>query len=616
MVALIFVIIFSGILVWRLYILQVVDYSHYQTLSDKNRMQLQSIAPNRGLIFDRNGVVLADNRAQFSVTLVKEQVGNLARTLKLIRSLINISDDNVAQFKERLKQRRRPYEPVVLKSKLSEKEIAILAVNRYRLPGVDVDAELLRYYPFGANMAHALGYVGRINLKELKKVDPVNYSGTHFIGKMGIEKFYEKVLHGTVGYQTVETNAEGRVLRVLDRKNPVSGKDLTLTLDADLQNYIVSLLKGKRGAVVAIAPKTGAILALVSTPSFNPNLFVTGIGHKAYAKLRDSPNMPLFDRAVRGQYAPGSTIKPFLGLAGINDNVVNWKTTIFDPGWYRLANDKRLYRDWKRGGHGIVNLRKAITQSCDTYFYTLAFKMGIDRMSPFLRRFGLGKNTSQDINEARKGILPSRKWKRKAQKLPWFPGDSLNMGIGQGYLLVTPLQLATMTAVLANKGVWHRPHLLKSISPAGGIIPRRFKSDPPDIILKNPENWNLMFSAMENVMTSVHGTARKSGRNAPYTIAGKTGTAQVVGIKQGERYDAKALKVRYRDNALFIGFAPVEHPAIAIAVIIENGGGLHLAAPIGRKIFDRWLLRPHKVVKKGGMRARTVGIRTNQNLVH
>jgi penicillin-binding protein 2 len=597
MIALIIVVGLAVVLLWRLYELQIVDYAHYQTLSDKNRMTLQSIVPDRGLIYDREGVLLADNQPIFSLTLVKEQVPDLDKTIHLIQTLIDVSDDDIDQFKKRLSERLRPYQPVVLKSRLTEKEIAVLAVNRYRLKGVDVEAELIRHYPFGASMAHALGYVGRINLKELKKLDPVNYSGTNYIGKLGVERFYEPELHGKVGYQTVETNARGRVMRVLDRTPPVPGRNLTLTLDADLQNYGMSIMAGHRGAIVAIEPKTGDILALVSTPSFDPNLFVTGIGHKSYAKLRDSIDIPLFNRALKGQYPPGSTIKPVIGLLGLDSQTITRKFTIFDPGYYQLENDKRLYRDWKRTGHGIVDLRKAITQSCDTFFYSLAFKLGVDRISPFLEKFGLGKNTTVDINEERKGLLPSRPWKERVRRLPWFPGDTLNMGIGQGYTLVTPLQLATMTAVLANKGVWHRPHLLKYISGKGSVH-KRFENNPPDIKLNNPDNWNYMFSAMENVMYGRHGTARRSAIGAPYKIAGKTGTAQVVGIKQGEKYDKEALAIRHRDHALFIGFAPVDDPKIAVAVIVENGGGSHLAAPMARKMFDRWLLRPHHEVKR------------------
>ncbi|UZE95522.1 penicillin-binding protein 2 [Alkalimarinus alittae] len=591
-----FIILLAAVLVSRVYYLQVVDYDHYTTLSDKNRMQLQSVAPTRGLIYDRNGILLADNQPVFSVSIVKERVDDLEQTIAKIGNIIELSDDQIKNFDRRLKNRRKPYDPVPLKSKLTESEIARLAVQRHLLPGVEVEAELVRNYPYGELMAHMLGYVGRINIKELKNVDATNYSATNYIGKLGIEKFYENVLHGKVGRQTVETNARGRVLRVLDQVPPLPGRDITLSIDLRLQQVVAEAMGDYRGAVVAIEPATGDILALVSTPSFDPNLFVTGIDHKSYAALRDSLDIPLFNRALKGQYPPGSTIKPIIGLAGLDTAVVSRQTKIQDPGWYQLKNDERFYRDWKRYGHGVVDLYDSIVQSCDTFFYSMAFKLGVDRMSLYLDKFGIGSRTAIDINEDRKGILPSRAWKRGTKGLPWFPGDSLNMGIGQGFMLATPLQLATATAVLANRGRWHRPHLAQKISE--GIsqdesveIPRMHETDPPDVILNNPEDWDYILGSMKSVMHGKKGTARATGRNSAYKMAGKTGTAQVVGIKQGELYDAEALAERHRDHALFVGFAPYEAPEIALAIIVENGGGgSSTAAPVARKIFDAWIL--------------------------
>ncbi len=594
--AMFFILVMAIGLLVRIYYLQIVDFDHYTTLSDKNRMQLQSVAPTRGLIYDRNGILLADNRPVFSVSIVKERVVDLEQTIEQIGQIIDLSEDQIKSFEKRLKNRRKPYEPVPLKSKLTEEEIAKLSVQRHVLIGVEVDAELVRNYPYGESMAHMLGYVGRINLKELKKVNAINYSATNYIGKLGVEKFYENILHGQVGHQTVETNASGRILRVLDRVPSTPGRDIKLNIDVRLQQVAIDAMAGRRGAVVAIEPSTGGILALVSTPSFDPNLFVTGIDYKSYAALRDSLDIPLFNRALKGQYPPGSTIKPMVGLAGLDTGVINRQTKIRDPGWYQLKNDKRFYRDWKRYGHGTVDLFDSIVQSCDTFFYGLAFKLGVDQMEPYLRQFGFGAKTAIDINEDRKGNLPSRDWKRGAKGLPWFPGDSLNMGIGQGFVLSTPLQLATATAVLANKGKWVRPRLAQEISEGSNIeynieIPRMHTDNPADIIIKNPDDWEYIIGSMEAVMHGKKGTARGSGRKSSYKMAGKTGTAQVVGIKQGEEYDAEALAERHRDHGLFIGFAPVNSPQIVVAVIVENGGGgSSAAAPVGRKVFDAWVL--------------------------
>lgn len=594
--AMFFILIMATGLLTRIYYLQVVDFEHYTTLSDKNRMQLQSVVPTRGLIYDRNGILLADNQPVFSVSVVKERSPDIEQTIEQIGSIIELTEEQIKRFKKRLGSRRKPYEPVPLKSKLTEEEIARLSVKKHVLPGVEVEAELVRNYPLGESMAHMLGYVGRINIKELKEVDPTNYSGTNYIGKLGVEKFYENVLHGKVGRQTVETNARGRVLRVLDQVPSTPGRDIKLNIDARLQQVAIDAMAGRRGAVVAIEPATGGILALVSTPSFDPNLFVTGIDHKSYSALRDSLDIPLFNRALKGQYPPGSTIKPIIGLAGLDTGVITRQTKIRDPGWYQLKNDERFYRDWKRYGHGTVDLLDSITQSCDTFFYGLAFKLGVDEMESYLDRFGLGSRTAVDISEDRKGLLPGRAWKRGAKGLAWYPGDSLNMGIGQGFMLTTPLQLATATAVLANRGGWHRPRLAQIIYPGVNAddiveIPTMHDDKPKDVIINNPDDWDYIVGAMKAVMHGKKGTARGSARKATYKMAGKTGTAQVVGIKQGEEYDAEALAERHRDHALFVGFAPVNSPKIAVAVIVENGGGgSTAAAPVARKLFDAWVL--------------------------
>lgn len=585
------VLMLSGALISRLYYLQISQHKLYKTLSENNRVQVQPIPPTRGLIYDRNGTLLAENRPVFSVTVVPERVGSVKKTLEKLEKIIQISPSDIKRFRKRLKEYRRPYEPVPLMYNLTEKQIAKLAVNRYELPGVEVQAELVRYYPYGKTTVSPLGYVGRINQQELQHVNATNYAGTHYIGKLGVEKFYEKLLHGKVGYQNVEINARGRVLRVLERHDPVPGKNITLTIDLRLQRLAHKIFDGQRGAVVAIDPRTGGILAMVSSPSYDPNQFVTGIDSEAYAKLQSNPDLPLFNRAIRGQYSPGSTIKPFMAIAGLNSGTVTPQYKIFDPGYFQLTKGGRKYRDWKRWGHGWTNMHKAIEESCDTYFYNLAHKMGIDTMDNYLSEFGFGQNTALDVGEARDGLLPSPTWKQATKNRPWYPGDTVNMGIGQGYLLVTPLQLATGAAVLAARGKWHQPHLLKAINDGTPVSTAMPKQTMPNIQLKNPSEWKTVVSGMEAVMNGPTGTARFVGRGSPYPIAGKSGTAQVVNIPKNQHYDDRELAVRLRDNALFIMFGPADHPTIAVAVVVENGGGgSSTAAPIAKQLLDAWIL--------------------------
>lgn len=579
-----------AVLAARYYYLQVTQHEIYKTLSDKNRMQLQSIPPNRGLIYDRKGRLLAENQPTFTLNIVRERVPDLEQTLLDIGELIELDEESLESFHKRLKQKRRPYESVALKSRLTEDEIARVGVNSHRLPGVEVEAELIRFYPYADLMAHAVGYVGRINEAELKQLDS-NYSGTQYYGKLGVEQHYERDLHGVTGFQTVEVDVRGRALRILDRIPPTPGKDLVLYLDVDLQKVAADALGEQRGAVVVIDVETGGVLALVSTPTFNPNLFVTGIDSESYALLRDSLDLPLFNRAIRGQYPPGSTIKPMVALAGLDSGAINPQTQVWDPGYYQLKSDRRLYRDWKRSGHGWVDLPHSIIQSCDVFYYDLAFKAGVDVLHDYLSRFGLGQHVAMDIDNAKSGVLPSAEWKRGARGQAWFPGDSLNMGIGQGFMLATPLQLATATMVLARRGEWVRPRLLHQV----GDEPIVDEDPLANIELKDPAYWDIIFQAMEDVMHSSEGTARASGRGAPYHMAGKTGTAQVVGIPQGETYDEDKLDERHRDHGLFIGYAPAEKPQIALSVIVENGGGgSSAAAPVARQLFDAWLLKLHE----------------------
>lgn len=576
-----------GVLVARLYYLQVVQFEYHSTLSENNRVHVQPIPPTRGLIFDRNGVIVADNRPSFSLTLTRERAGDWQQVLDVIVEVLGLSEEDRALFEKRVRQGRRPFEPVPVLFELSEEQIARIAVNQFRLPGVEVAAQLVRHYPQGEHFAHSVGYVGRINEAELKKLDPVAYSGTHHIGKTGIERFYEEQLHGEVGYEEVETNARGRVLRVLKRTDPLPGKDITLTLDIHLQEAAEAALGGRRGAIVAIQPSTGEVLAMVSQPSFDPNPFVTGISFKAYAELRDSIDRPLYNRVLRGLYPPGSTVKPMMAVAGLDAGVVTPSSRVFDPGFYQLPNNSHKYRNWNRSGDGWVNLEMAIMRSNDTYFYDLAHKMGIDRMHDYMSRFGLGQRVSLDMFEETAGLMPSRDWKRARYRQPWYPGETLILGIGQGYMQTTPLQLAQAVTLMANRGKWTRPHLARTVGGDAPVDPEPM----PDIKLHDVKYWDYARFGMQQVMHGPRGTARKVGDSAVYRIAGKSGTAQVVAIKQGERYDREKIQERHRDHALFVAFAPVENPQIAVAVMVENGeSGSGVAAPVVKQVMDAWLL--------------------------
>jgi penicillin-binding protein 2 len=582
------------VLVARLYFLQVIQYDYHSTLSENNRVHVQPIPPTRGLIYDRNGVIIADNRPSFSLSITRERAGDWQQVLDLIVEVLSLTPDDRELFEKRMKQGRRPFEPVPVLFELTEEQIARVAVNQFRLPGVEVVAQLVRHYPQGEHFAHSVGYMGRINEKELKSLDTVAYSGTHHIGKTGIERFYEPELHGQVGYEEVETNARGRVLRVLKRTDPVPGKDIVLSLDIKLQQAAEQALAGRRGALVAMDPTTGEVLAMVSQPSFDPNLFVTGISFKAYAELRDSIDRPLFNRVLRGLYPPGSTIKPAVAIAGLDSGVVNAGTRVFDPGYYQLPNFDHKYRNWNRTGDGWVDLDTAIMRSNDTYFYDLAHKMGIDRLSTYLNRFGIGQKVSLDMFEEAPGLMPSREWKRTTRKQVWYPGETLILGIGQGYMQATPLQLAQSTALIANKGKWNRPRLARTIE---GVAP---VDDNPmdDIVLRDPADWAKVTHGMEQVMQGARGTARKAAAGAQYRIAGKSGTAQVVAIKQGEKYDRSKVQERHRDHALFVGFAPAQSPKIVVSVMIENGeAGSGVAAPVVRQVMDAWLLGPDGQLK-------------------
>ncbi|WP_211828955.1 penicillin-binding protein 2 [Kistimonas asteriae] len=573
--------IMTGGMLARMFYLQVMNYSDLATQSEENRIHLQAVPPIRGLIYDTKGRLLAENQPSYTLTIVRERVKDLEATLQAVGEILPLSDNELDKFRQRLRQ-RRPFEGVPLKYRLSEEDIARIAVDQFRLPGVEVEAQLIRHYPYNQAFAHAIGYVGRINDRELAALDPALYSGTHVIGKTGVEKYYESVLLGKPGYQEVETNARGRILRVLKRVDPEPGKDLQLYLDLDLQVAAGKALAGKRGSVVAIDPNTGGVLALVSTPAFDPNPFVTGIDYKSYSELRDSIHRPLYNRATLGEYPPASTIKPFMGLAALDSKAVDRRFKVNDPGYFQLPGDDHKYRNWKRQGHGIVDLHRSIVESNDTYFYTVAVKMGIDTIHDYMVRFGFGDRTGLDIASERPGLMPSPEWKRRARGRPWYPGETVISGIGQGYMLTTPLQLAAATSVIANRGLVHRPRLAKP--GPDELVPE------PDVIQdRSAKEWDAIIDAMTDVVASPRGTAYwRIGRHLKYSMAGKTGTAQVVGIAQGEKYDAAQLEEFQRDHGLFIGFAPVENPQIAVAVVVENDSSL--ASTIAKKVMDAYLL--------------------------
>lgn len=589
LLAVLVVIVLTSLLVGRLGYLQIVQHDLYSTRSEKNRVRVEPLPPNRGLIYDRNGTLLAENRPTYNLTLVRERVDDLDDTLALIVDLLELPEEEIEAFQVRSRQRQRPFQPALLMSDLSEEQIARLAVNRHLLPGVEVEAQLLRYYPDAEVMAHALGYVGRINAEELQDLDPGRYAGTHFIGKTGVERFYETELHGEAGLRKVETNARGRVLRELGRTDPVPGANLTLTLDRSLQMLAYELLDGRRGSIVAIVPNTGEILAMVSTPGFDSNQFVTGIDVASYRALQEDIDLPLFNRAIRGHYPPGSTIKPFLALAGLVEGVITPDSTINDPGFYQLPNDSRRYRNWLRWGHGRVDMERSIAVSNNTYYYTLAHDLGIDKLHERMTNFGFGQRVAHDVQGESTGLMPSRDWKRARFNQPWYPGETLSVGIGQGYWQVTPLQLASATAALANRGHWVKPRLALRIGEEP--VPAELPDTLPDIQLANDNWWDRVYSGMEKVLSGSEGTARRTGVGLEYRMGGKSGTAQVFSLGQDQRYNAEELEERLRDHALFMAFAPIEEPKIAVSVIVENaGGGSTHAAHLARAMTDAWLL--------------------------
>jgi penicillin-binding protein 2 len=592
------------VLLIRFFYLQILEHDYYHTLAENNRISIVPVVPNRGLILDRNGAVLAHNYSAYTLEITPNKAGNLDRVISELASIVEVAPRDRKRFR-RLLEEGHDYSSLPIRTRLSDEEVARFAVNKYRFPGVDIRARLFRHYPNGEMASHVMGYMGRLTQADLDRLEDeggvANYAGSDFIGKAGLEARYEHVLHGITGLEEVETDAGGRAVRTLRSTLPISGDNLLLSLDARLQSVAERLFGDRRGALIAIEPATGGVLALVSKPGFDPNLFVDGIDSQNWEMLNNSPDHPLNNRALQGMYPPGSTFKPFMALAALELGKRSPQHAIADPGYFVLGGaGGHRFRDWKQGGHGMVDLHKSIVVSCDTYYYGVAQDLGIDAIHKFIGQFGFGRKTGIDIDGEVSGLLPSQEWKLRRFKQKWFSGDTISVGIGQGYNLATPLQLAYATAVLANSGVAFRPHIVRHVQGSQTNTLTSVEVEPVGKVALHTEYLALVRDAMTDVMKP-GGTAAVAGLGAPYKIAGKTGTAQVIAMKQNEKYDEKRVHERHRDHSLFIAFAPADAPTIAIAVLVENGGhGSSAAAPMARKAMDFYLLGKEPEIKVSG----------------
>ncbi|MBE5181665.1 penicillin-binding protein 2 [Vibrio parahaemolyticus] len=597
------IVILMGLLVANMYNIQVNQFQDYQTRSNDNRIKVVPIAPNRGLIYDRNGALLAENRPVFNLELTPEKIKDIDATIQELQTILEITPEQIERF-HRERKRTRRFKSVPLLTQLNEKQVAVFSVNQYRFPGVEISATLKRYYPYGEVLTHVIGYVSRINDRDMQRLireeKDANYQATRDIGKLGIEKYYEDLLHGTAGYQEVEVNSRGRVIRTLKYVPPVPGKDIVLNLDINLQLYVHQLLDGRRGSAIVLDPRDNGVLAMVSSPSYDPNAFVHGISGKAYRDLLNDKNRPLVNRTTLGIYPPASTIKPFMAVAALQEGVITPNTTRNDPGYWRIPNsDTRPFRDWLRWGHGRVDVIKSIEESVDTFYYQIAYDLGIDRISNWMMMFGFGDYTGIDIYEESKANMPTRDWKMSRHKTPWYKGDTIPVGIGQGYWTATPMQIAKATSVLVNNGAVSAPHLLKSTIDNGDNFEEQETSEyvtyPP--IQNVPEKyWDIAKEGMRRVNHGTRGTARRSFYNMSYQTAGKSGTAQVFGLGENEEYNADEIAEHLRDHALFTGFAPFNDPKVIVTLVLENaGGGSSNGGPMARKIFDRVVLGPEKI---------------------
>jgi penicillin-binding protein 2 len=588
------VIAMTALIIGRLVQLQVLKYDYYSAQSSGNQIRVSPVPPIRGLILDRNGKLLAENTPSYQLEMTRERVPDVDETLARLASQGILDSEAVEETRE-LIYSRRSFDPVVIAQRLSDEALATFAVQRPHFPGIEIRARLGRSYLYGDAIAHALGYVGGISAEDKGRLDAAAYAGTTHVGKISIERAYESALHGEAGHENIVVNAHGRRMRVLGREPPRSGQDIILSLDLEAQMVADRLLATRRGAVVAIEPASGGVLVLASRPSYDPNAISAGLSRRAYAALQENPDRPLFNRALRGQYPPGSTIKPMVALAGLHYGVTTPEKRVGCRGVYMLPGSSHRYRDWRPEGHGPMDLQSSIEQSCDVYFYTLARDLGIDRMGDFLKTFGLGSLTGIDVGGEQPGLVPSVAWKKKAFRQPanqvWFPGETVIAGIGQGYMLATPLQLAEATATIANRGQRFQPSLLRGTrDPSTGRIEYRAPTPLPPVPETDAGRWDQVIEGMHRVMQGARGTARAAGANAPYAIAGKSGTAQVFTVAQSARYNAAELAEHLKDHALFIAFAPIDVPLIAVAVLIENGeSGSKAAAPVARAVIDAYL---------------------------
>lgn len=588
-VAFLGILLLSGVLVANLYNLQIVRFDDYSTRSNDNRIKLVPIAPSRGMIFDRNGMPLALNRTIYQLELMPEKIEDLPATLNALRPIVDLTDEDIANFEKERKRSRR-FTSIAVKTPLTEVQVARFAVNQFRFPGIEVKGYQRRFYPYGSALTHVIGYVSKINDKDVERLDKegilANYAATHDIGKLGIERYYESVLHGKTGYEEVEVNNRGRVIRQLHEQPPQAGKDIYLTLDLSLQIYIEKLLSGSRAAVIVTDPRTGGILALVSNPSYDPNLFVDGISNKDYQGLLNDPNRPLINRATQGVYPPASTVKPYIAVSALSAGVITKNTSLFDPGWWQLPGSEKRYRDWKKWGHGRLNVTKALEESADTFFYQVSYDMGIDRLSSWMSKFGYGEYTGIDLSEERAGLMPTREWKQKRHKKPWYQGDTIPVGIGQGYWTATPIQMAKALMTLINDGNVKTPHLLQSTRTDGVLVPYK-QIDSTQIGDIHSGYWEIAKDGMYGVANRPNGTGRKFFEGTPYKAAAKSGTAQVYSY---ETYNASKVAEHLRDHKLMVAFAPYENPTVSVAIILENGGAGPAVGTITRQILDHILL--------------------------
>lgn len=578
------------VLVGRYAWLQLIRHDELTARSEQNRIKLRPLAPSRGLIYDRRGVLLAENVPQFRLEVIPEQVENIDDTIAGLAQVVRLDQEDIDSFKELRKAMRR-FQSIPLRFHLSEAEVARLSVDRHRFKGVEVVPYQTRFYPIGAPLAHTIGYVGRIGTEDRERLNDSRYSATTHIGKTGIERQYEAQLLGDVGYEQVEANAEGRSLRTLGHVPPKPGSNLWLSIDSQLQLAAIEAFDNRPGAAVAIDPSNGEVLAMVSLPSFDPNLFVDGISRKNYADLTNNPYRPLFNRAVLGGYEPGSTIKPFIGLAGLELGLRTPNEGIRSTGEFRLPGQDQAYRDWLRGGHGVVDLKEALAQSVNTYFYQLAVDLGIDRVSSYTGQFGFGQPTGIDLTGEAEGVLPSREWKQARFGKAWYPGETVISGIGQGYWVTTPLQLANALATLSAQGQRHKPRLLMALQQDFTAAPKPLPIESlPPVPVRDPANWQAVREGMVAVMHGPTGTSRAHGAGAAFLIAGKSGTAQRVRASRVQQLGENAIPEHLRNQALFVAYAPAEAPKIAVALVVEHGlSGSRAAAPVARKIIDAYL---------------------------